>query len=200
MPEYVVPERGVEVTGGGIQVVLDAFEPFVMLASNYLLRNGIGEKAGRDGGVKLDPKGWYSLEKFLRAWKEAAAEVGAHVVRKMGPATVKNLTFPPMINDVHTALQNSNIAYHMNHRKNGVPMFNPATGECLSGIGSYVYERLGPTKVLMRCDNCYPCAFDQGLLEALAQKFAPSARVTHESPQFCRAKGHPRCNYLVQWT
>ncbi len=51
-------------------------------------------------------------------------------------AIIDNAMFPPMEN-LEQALRSINVTYHMNHRLNGIPLFNQATGEFTAGIGSY---------------------------------------------------------------
>ena len=41
--------------------------------------------------------------------------------------------FPPEINDVESAVRSIDIAFHLNQRKNGVVMYDPATGVMLEG-------------------------------------------------------------------
>ncbi len=48
--------------------------------------------------------------------------------------------------------------YHLNHSRDGVVMFDLATGEMTEGIGHYTYERVGEREVLMLCDNPTPAA------------------------------------------
>ena len=82
-----------------------------------------------------------------------------------------------------------NIAYHMNHRG----------GE----IGTYGFQSTGPRSATMVCRNPYPCAFDRGIIEAMAARFKPddsvAVSVQHDDSAPCRRHGADSCTYLVTW-
>ena len=61
---------------------------------------------------------------------------------KIGSQVPKHAPFPPTLTDIHTGIAGIDVAYHMNHRKNGQVMFNPESGTMLEGIGHYRYERV----------------------------------------------------------
>ncbi len=50
----------------------------------------------------------------------------------------------------------------------------------------------------MECSTPYPCAFDEGIVTGLAQRFEPTATVAHDR-KGCRKRGDPSCNYNVTW-
>jgi hypothetical protein len=54
----------------------------------------------------------------------------------------------------------------------------------------------------MVCDNPYPCEFDEGLLDALTERFRPPdaffIRIEHE-PGTCRQRGDKSCTYNLAW-
>jgi hypothetical protein len=107
--------------------------------------------------------------------------------------------FPPGIQDAHGVLQLLDKIYHMNHARDGVVMFDAATGKQLDGIGHYLYEgRAGDREALMVCDNPYPCRFDLGLFQGFVARFEPGVKVTHE-PGGCRAHGDAVCRYRARW-
>ncbi len=92
------------------------------------------------------------------------------------------------------------IAYHLNHRKNGAPMFDPATGTMLDGIGHYKTEFLEKERrAIVVCEEPYPCEFDRGLVAALAARFEPMAKTAHDNDAPCRKKGESSCTYVVSW-
>lgn len=189
----------VEVSGQGIQAVLEAFNAFSLLASKIMLEEGLGEE-GEDGTIKADPSGWYSLAAYLNAYKKIASQLGDHVVQQVGQAMPKHAKFPPTVVDVPSALSLMDIAYHMNHRLDGKEMFNPQTGERQEGIGHYGFEPVpGQKKAIAVCTNVYPCAFDRGLYEAMVKRFDPSGRVAHDNAKPCRARGGDSCTYIITW-
>jgi hypothetical protein len=92
------------------------------------------------------------------------------------------------------------VGYHMNYRLNGKPMFDPATGSIVEGIGHYRVTDLvkGKREAVMTSDAVVPCPFDRGLIYAFAAKFSPKAKADHMSGP-CRMKGGKACSYKVTW-
>lgn len=196
--EYQSYEPGIEISGTGLKVVLASFNNFTLLASQIMLAEGIGAE-DEDGIVTVDAEGWYPLDNYLRVLKRMSQEVGEQVVYQGGVATPKHAKFPPNIKDVHDALATVDVAYHMNHRKNGIPMFDPAAGTMVEGIGHYHYKRVDARKIVMTCSNPYPCIFDRGIVTAMAERFEPSASVVHEKGKPCRKQGADSCTLTVSW-
>jgi hypothetical protein len=92
------------------------------------------------------------------------------------------------------------VAYHINHRKAGSPMFNPETGEMTEGIGHYKYHAAPNEKrITMVGENPYPCDFDRGLVSALAARFETQSSTAHDNDAPCRKKGADSCTYIVRW-
>jgi hypothetical protein len=88
----------------------------------------------------------------------------------------------------------------MNHRKNGIALFDPATGKMLEGIGHYGYSRVhGERRILSVCDTPYPCALDRGILTGVAIRFNSRAIVAHYPELPCRKQADPNCTYLITW-
>lgn len=196
--EYVSYEPGIEIAGSGLNVVLDSFQNFTYLASQIMLSEGIGEDDGT-GLVTVNPEDWYPLENYLKALQRMTKEVGDQVVYQGGLAVPKHAKFPPTVQDIHAALGSVDVAYHMNHRKNGVPMFDPATGTMLEGIGHYHYQRVDARKITLVCANPYPCELDRGLITAMAKRFEPNSNVVHDRSKPCRKQGAESCTLLVTW-
>jgi len=191
-------QSGFEVTGRGIPAALEAFGEFTVLAGQMLMANGVG-KPDRSGFIQADTEGWYPLEGYLQAYRQIEEQLGPQMIRKMGAAKARHAVFPPNMVDITTAMQSMDVGYHMNHRQHGRPMFDPLSGVMLEGIGHYHCQlTLGQKRILMRCDNPYPCKFDEGILEALARRFSPGAMLEHESGS-CRRKGGTSCSYLITW-
>jgi hypothetical protein len=79
-------------------------------------------------------------------------------------------------------------------------MFDPVTGQMLEGIGHYVYQAVeGKKEIVMTCENPYPCRFDLGIIKGMAQRFEPTASITHDTTKGCRKKGAESCTYVVTW-
>ncbi|HYG58952.1 MAG TPA: hypothetical protein VD902_12910 [Symbiobacteriaceae bacterium] len=159
------------------------------------------------GGVITDPRPgeWYPLDKYMAAFYGIAVKTGNAALHQIGKRIPENAAFPPHMHSFVTAMSSLDVAYHMNHRKNGQIMANPATGEMVEGIGHYRYvpPASGARQAKMICDNLYPCDFDRGILTALSQRFRPPdairVRVEHAPAGPCRKKGDASCTYLLTW-
>ncbi len=81
------------------------------------------------------------------------------------------------------------MAYHLNHRG----------GE----IGTYAYTQLTVRSGLMRCQNPFPCEFDQGILLGVARRHCPPdsalLQLPHRPGEPCRKHGKEVCEYLLEW-
>ncbi len=189
---------GIEVTGRCIPAALEAFGEFTVLAGQMMMANGMG-KPDRSGFIRVELEAWYPLEGYLKTLKEVEAQFGPKMLRKVGEAQARHVMLPPNMVDITTTMQALDVGFHMNHRQHGRPMFDPVKGQMLEGIGHYYCHQLvGKKRILIRCDNPYPCKFDEGLLETMARRFAPLAGVEHE-PGSCRSKDGPSCTYAVTW-
>lgn len=192
-------EEGIEVNGQSVWAVVAGFKTFSVLASTYLLREGIGTP-DNDGVALVDSHAWYSQRAYVRAIEKIGAHMGDGVLLEIGKAIPRNAIFPPSVVDIHTAIQAIDVAYHLNHRKQGRPMFEPATGAMTEGIGHYGYERVnGRNEIICVCENPYPCAFDMGILTAMAQRFEPTARLVHDETRPCRKRKGGSCTYRITW-
>lgn len=192
-------ERGVEVNGQTVYAIVDGFKIIKSLAFKHLKDAGIGKDSG-DGNITIDPAAWYSQEAWLKAFESISKELGNNLLYQIGQAIPKNAKFPPWVIDIDAAIKAVDIAYHMNHRKNGMELFDPKTGSMIEGIGHYGYQRVdGKNMIISVCENPYPCAFDRGILTTMAKKFQPEAMVQHDDSKPCRNNGHESCTYIITW-
>jgi hypothetical protein len=118
------------------------------------IANGLGAlKAGDQkfleaNGLKdVKPGGWYPQQNWLDAFKQISENVGVNTLNQIGKSIPDNAQFPPEMDDVPKALAAIDVAYHMNHRLNGNPLFNPADGTMTKGIGHCHYRKIGENKV-----------------------------------------------------
>lgn len=192
---------GLEVLGQSLQAIVAGFQEANTLAGRILLKEGIG-RAEPDGRVMVEPAVWYPMENALRAFREVGELVGEIMQYEIGLKIPENASFPPAIVDAHSALQSLDAVYHMNHRKGGKVLFDPATGQIIDGgIGNYTYQRTpGKKEALMICDNPYPCAFDHGLITALSRRFQSGVWVFHADAKQCRKNSADQCTYALKWT
>jgi hypothetical protein len=189
----------IEVSGNSLSSILEGFGVFRSLAMQVLRTHGIVVYlTGKDATIDITK--WYPLAKFLDAIEDISNRIGARIMNDIGQSVPKNAKFPPSIKDLDMAVRAIDVAFHMNHRKGGVPMFDPKTGKMVEGIGHYGYQRLGSErKITSVCDNPYPCQLDLGLLTAMSKKFELSPLVSHDDRKPCRSKGGSSCTYIITW-
>jgi hypothetical protein len=187
-----------EVAGASLSTIAEAFRLFPQAGMKHLVRHGLAT-AGGDGKAAIDVEGWYPLDAVLEVFDEVLVAVGPSTMFEIGRSIPRHAVFPPDIADAFSALASANVAYHMNHRKNGLPMFDPATGKTEGGIGGFrIASKPGAKPVVVESDNVYPCELRHGLLTALATRFEPLATVAH-SPERCVRRGAPACTYEATW-
>lgn len=190
-------EPGIEISGETVGSTIDAFRNFPSLAKKYLEKFGLI----KPGQSALDRRAWYPQEAWLSVHAALLAEVGGNVMFEVGKAIPGgSVPMPPMAKDIHTAMVALDIGYHLNHRKNGQIMFDPATGQMLEGIGHYTHKPVsGENRFIVTATNPYDCDFDRGLLVGLVTKFESLAKVLHDNRKPCRKKGSNSCTYIVSW-
>ncbi len=144
--------------------------------------------------------GWYSHDSWLKSFEKIAKEIGDATLQLIGMEIPENAIFPPWVKDIDSAIKAIDIAYHMNHRKNGKELFDINTGKVEEGIGYYGYRRIDNTNMIIsECRNPYPCAFDFGIIMTMARKFEINANVTHDDSKPCRKNGSDSCTYIITW-
>jgi hypothetical protein len=172
--------NNIEVYGQSVQALVNAMNALKLKAQRILATHGIEQ---------LEAEKWYPMRSVLDSFDDILKQVGPFTTRAIGQAIPKHAVFPPGINALEEALRSLDQAYRMNHRGTGF-------------IGSYHYQSLGENTGRMVCSNPYPCEFDQGIIEALYDRFPPKGsfrlRIDHDASG-CRAKGNPTCTYLLKW-
>ncbi len=197
MPKWTF-EQGIELSGFMIEPIVESFKLFPSVATKRLVAHGIGTMKGKD--VVLDRQSWYGIENWLAAFEGLAETVGPRAMFQIGQQVPKYAALPPNINDIHSSLFALDVGYHMNHRKNGRVMFDPATGNMTPGIGNYIMKPVpNERRITSICDNPYPCDFDRGLVTAFATRFERNARIVHDDREPCRKTGARSCTYTVTW-
>jgi hypothetical protein len=192
-------EPGIDVYGSSIDAIVDAFKLFPSVVLKRLVNHGIGVASGK-GEVHIDRDAWYPQANWLAAFENIANTVGTRALFQIGQHVPKHAVFPPTVTDIHRGVASVDVAYHMNHRKNGRPMFDPSTGQRMPGIGNYGYAaEKGERKITSVCENPYPCDFDKGILTAIAGRFEKTARVLHDERAPCRKNGADSCTYSIVW-
>jgi len=196
--QFKVFESGVEVNGPTVNSIVDGLGVFTNLSRRYLSREQIGQVVNRR--LVLDMQGWYSQAAWLRAFENIAKQVGDKVLFNIGLSIPRNASFPPWVVDIERAIRAIDVAYHINHRKGGRPLFDVDSGVMREGIGHYGYRRIsGENRIISESRNPYPCAFDWGLITAMARKFEPQVQVVHDDTKECRKNGADSCTYIITW-
>jgi hypothetical protein len=191
-------EPKIEVNGQTVFSIVDGLGSFKTLSKKHLTSVNIGKIENNE--LVIDTNGWYSQESWLEAFQSIAKEIGDNSLFKIGLSIPKNATFPPWVKDITSAIQSIDVAYHINHRKNGKALFDMQSGQMTEGIGHYGFEKLeGKNMILSECKNPYPCAFDKGIITAMAQEFEVKASVVHDDSKPCRKNGADSCTYIITW-
>jgi hypothetical protein len=179
MPQLVNTAR-IEVLGNAILSALEAMKIAPERAQRIFEEHGI---------TRPEKNAWYPIEGVLGAYRALQKQIGPNTMRAIGRNIPKNAEFPPSLTTVDQALKSLDTAYRMNHRGVG-------------NIGGYYHESTGARSARMTCDNPYPCPVDEGLVEAIAERFRPKdaffIRLHHE-PGPCRNRGDTSCIYSVSW-
>lgn len=189
--------KGVEVSGRVLVGLMKAFGQFKAIASKCLLEEGIGQP-GPDGVALVQAESWYPMDAQLRALARFSREMGDSVVHQIGVGMIQEVVWMPHIRDAKTLAEFLDLGYHFNHRKDGKPMGDPATGRIVDGIGHYHYRDQGHGGNVVEADNPYPCAFDKGLLFGALRKLQIVGAIIHDESLPCRKRGHKSCVYVVK--
>jgi hypothetical protein len=184
--------------GANMQAIMGGFGSFTMIASKFLIGEGIGTPD--DSMIaQFEPTAWYPLDRILRVFDRIQAEFGNFTLRQVGMHVPKVAPLPPQIVDIVSAFEALDIGYHLNHGKNNEALFNPATGQMKEGIGHYkCVHTKGTNRISIESTGIYPCSFDDGLVTGNAQRFKPMAMVTHDKAS-CRIRGGSVCTYHITW-
>ncbi len=193
MAQFIAFTSNAMVSSDAVLSVIDGVGVYKQRALQFLSENGI-----------QDPKPgmWYLQQDWLNAFKAISEATGEYTLFGIGQKIPENAMFPPEIDDIEKALSSIDVAYHMNHMIDGEVLFNPETGIMKEGIGHYGYEKIDDKTIKMVCNNPYPCNFDKGIIDSMAQKFKPSDAIIitkHDDSGPCRKKGGDSCTYLVSW-
>jgi hypothetical protein len=190
--------KDIDVFGANINIVFESFGSFTIVASSFLLAEGIG-KASPTGEAVVDQNSWYPLKGWLGVFERIREAMGGDPLHRAGLAVPRNAVFPPHVKGIRDALGSLDIAYHMNHRNRGEVMFDPNTGSMLEGIGHYDFRAGTGNTATMICTNPYPCEFDKGIITSVAQRFESKSTVVHEDRMPCRKSGGAACTYTIKW-
>ena len=178
MAEYKAFSPGTEVLGRSVLAIVGGMEANRARALQLLAEQGLGP---------LEATRWYPQQPVLDVFRAIFERIGPSTVRAIGRKVPEWAVFPKA-GSLEEALVGIEAAYHANHR--GGP------------IGHYRLESTGARSGSVVCENPYPCDFDQGLVESVAERNRPPhslrVRVEH-APGSCRKQGADACAYDVSW-
>jgi hypothetical protein len=175
-----IPVSKFEVKGQAIMSIVAAMALVQGRALKLLADRGI---------TPLEKESWYPLDRLLEVFQAIQTEIGRNTLKAVGRKIPENAQFPPNIRSLEEGFRSIDVAYGMSHRGPG-------------NAGGYHYTPVGERTARMTCDNPYPCPMDEGLLEAIGERFRPPdslwVRVEHQ-PGSCRKNGGPSCTYNLSW-
>jgi hypothetical protein len=196
--QFRIFEPGIEVNGQTVYSIIDGLGYFTNISRRYLSQVGIGTVV--DKKLVMDKYGWYPQEAWLMAFENIARQIGDRVLFNIGRSIPRNAEFPTWTTGIESAIYAVDVAYHLNHRKNGQPLFNMRTGVMTEGIGHYGCAPVwGQNEIISICNNPYPCAFNRGILTEMALRFEPAARVIHDDNAECLKNGADSCTFHILW-
>ncbi|MFC7082439.1 hypothetical protein [Halorussus caseinilyticus] len=153
MPEYKAFSSEAEVNGRSVQSIVEGVGQFSSAykerALEILANHGLPEPTEGE---------WYSMQSYLDAFAELVDTVGPKTVTKIGSEIPNVVEWPEDVETVEDGMHALDDVYQMNHRG----------GE----IGYYEFERTGDSGGIMECKNPYPPELDEGLIQAVAEKFS----------------------------
>lgn len=192
MAEYKTFEPGIEAGGNELPIV-------ALGALSKQRKNEIIEKYG----LSTEEGAWNDLQSLLDAMKEISDSIGEMNLFMIGKEVMEGAAFPPM-DGLESALRSIDVAYHMNHRKNKKPMFDPATGQMTEGIGHYELIRFDDAnrEAFLVCHTPYPSKFEEGLIVQIARTFKPEGsflKVQLDTTKETRREGGERCTFKITW-
>lgn len=188
--------EGICAAKGVVQSFFDAFKGVPDAPRTVFARHGLGTVLA-DGSFEL--AAMPPLDKLIGALNELCRLVGPQKAFEIGTYVVGNAVHPPGVTEIISALQMFDSGYHLNHTKDGIPMFDPQTGAMVEGIGHYKCANVSRHRLVVEVDAPYNCDFDRGIIHGWARLFDQTALVTHLEPGICRKNRSRLCKYEVSW-
>lgn len=184
----------IEVSGEAIRAAVSGMGAFQSFALEILAEHGIAEPVAG---------AWYPRQAYLDAFRTIAERMGPKTLFTIGSQIPESARFPKTGPELEDMLRSIDVAYHMNHRRGGRVMYDPATETMLDGIGHYHCEVVRDGLVRMTCRTPYPCDFDRGIISAVVNGSKPPnslyVSVVHAPGEPSRESGADHCVYLVEW-
>jgi len=154
--------------------------------------------------IDIEKDQWFKMQDWLDAFKEIADVLGEFNLFLTGKAVIETAILPPM-NNLREALGALNIGYHMNHRINGLPAFNPETGELLEGVGNYNVVSFDEEnrKAVIQHTSPYPWRLVLGVITEFASRYSPlgsDSKVEIDESEKSKKLQEQDCyTFLITW-
>lgn len=201
MPLKIFPDRGsidgVEVRGEVILGYLDGMENYSLAAYSFLAENGI---------TNINKGDWYPLKALINSFEEISLQGGFQILERIGEKMITDAIWPRGLSNLEDAITSIDIAYHMNHKRDGIELYDYKNKIVIEGnIGHNYFEETDKQNNYVKyvCNSFYPCDFDRGMIQALASKFKPIGtefiNVEHDMTSPCRKHGGDSCTYMIKW-
>lgn len=199
--EFKAFQAGLYVIGRAINSIVDGFSVYKSMGMKVLEDCHVGEVDPKTGDWKIDPDKWYPQQNWLNAFSRISKNLGENNLKLIGKKIPENAIFPLWVVDIHSAIKSIDVAYHLNHSKDGkTPMFNESTQIMQEGIGHYEYvPSQENNKIICVCRNPYPTSFDWGIIEYLATKYILSSIVYLDETQPTRRAGADSDTFIILW-
>ncbi len=201
MTSYKTFKVGIKVNGTTVNSIIEGMGRYKYRGIEILEKGGIHE-------LKADVEHFYNLQKVLNILKWIEKNIGRETLFNIGSKIPDNALFPKIeiVNDL-SIFKSIDIAYHMNHKNaDDQILYNPNRPESkkmLEGIGHYEYREFpdDEKRIILKCENPFPCDFDMGILFAFAKKVELSVSIQHTKDSPCRHNGESQyCKYCVKLT
>jgi len=178
--EFVCWNNKVEVSGDTILAMLNAMDKHREQGVQILHENGIDNP---------EPGRWYSLERYINAFRTICERLGPYALYMMGATLPAIAAFPADIKTIEDALAYVNSLYKANHRG--------------GDVGYFKYTSVDANKGVVECKKTYGTTFDKGLLTGLSRKFKPSSSqrvsVQLDVTKNTRDRGGDSNTFIVTW-
>lgn len=194
MKPFQASSPEIEVNGHTVYAVVAGLRIFGDTPKQILDHHGLHDP---------QPGQWYSQQAWLDVLYEVAQKIGTKGLRYIGQSIPDNADFPSGLYNIEKVLSGIDIAYHMNHRDTKGVLWDEETHSMREGIGHYNFGITEPGQGIFRCNNPYPCDFDQGIIQSMANRYKPvdtvRVHLDHGEHRPCRRRGDEACEYLISW-
>ncbi|MBN1208399.1 MAG: hypothetical protein JXB05_26295 [Myxococcaceae bacterium] len=193
-----------QVYGATVLTFIEGFSAFTLLANQFLLDEQLGTTDGA-GGLVIEKEKLYPMSNLLRAFARLGKEFGDLPLYRAGLTIQKNAFYPPSMLEqgIAGAFDFIDLGYYLNHAtRDGKPLFDVVTQKVRhpDGIGHYALRAVpGKREIKGFIDAPYPCPYTHGVILGVAQRFEPSATVSHD-PGPCRKLGDKACYFTIKWS